>query len=44
MIFEADFAQDVYDDSYVEEQVDDDSMDAEEAAFMHGYLGSWRGF
>lgn len=44
MIYDAEFAEDVYDDSYCEVSVDDDGMDASEAAFMHGYLGRWRSF
>lgn len=44
MVFDADVMEEIYDDSYVESCLDDDSIDAAEAGFMHGYLGRWKGF
>jgi hypothetical protein len=44
MIYDVEFAEDIYDDTYVELSVDEDDMDAAEAGFMHGYLGRWRSF
>jgi hypothetical protein len=44
MIYESEFAEDIYDAVYCDASVDDDDMDAGDAGFMHGYLGKWRGF
>jgi hypothetical protein len=44
MIYDAEYAEDVYDMAYIDASVDDDEIDGAEAGFMHGYLGRWKSF